>query len=58
MAFGIDPARIIAARVRHGRDIGFVLEEAARLPSLAAIIAEGPQPSFTGSRRLALLLAQ
>ena len=56
-AFGINPARIINIKVRHPRDLSFVLEEAAKLPSLAAIIAEGPPPSFTGSRRLALLLA-
>lgn len=56
-AFGIDPARIISVNVRAPRDLSFVLEEAARLVSLAAIIAEGPQPSFTASRRMALLLA-
>jgi protein ImuA len=54
---GIDAARMINVKVRHHRDLSFVLEEAARLPSLAAIIAEGPMPSFTASRRLALLLA-
>jgi protein ImuA len=57
-AFGINPARIINVQVRHPRDLAFVLEEAARLSSLAAIIAEGPMPSFTASRRLALILAQ
>lgn len=57
-AFGINPARIISVKVRHPRDLAFVLEEAARLSSLAAIIAEGPLPSFTASRRLTLLLAQ
>ena len=57
-AFGIDPSRMICVNVRHPRDLSFVLEEAARLSSLAAIIAEGPPPSFTASRRLALLLAQ
>ena len=57
-AFGINPARIINVQLRHPRDLSFVLEEAARMPSLAAIIAEGPLPSFTASRRLALLLAQ
>jgi protein ImuA len=56
-AFGIDPARIVNVNIRHPRDLSFVLEEAARLSSLAAIIAEGPLPSFTASRRLALLLA-
>jgi protein ImuA len=56
-AFGIDPSRIVSINVRHPRDLSFVLEEAARLPGLAAIIAEGPLPSFTASRRLALLLA-
>jgi hypothetical protein len=54
---GIDPARIVNVNIRHPRDLSFVLEEAARLSSLAAIIAEGPLPSFTASRRLALLLA-
>ena len=57
-AFGINPSRIINVAVRHPRDLAFVLEEAAKLTSLAAIIAEGPPPSFTASRRLALLLAQ
>jgi protein ImuA len=57
-AFGINPARIINAVVHHPRDLAFVLEEAARLSSLAAIVAEGPLPSFTASRRLALLLTQ
>ena len=56
-AFGINPARIISVAVHHPRDLSFVLEEAARLPALAAIITEGPLPSFTASRRLALLLA-
>lgn len=56
-AFGIDPSRIVCVTVRHPKDLNFVLEEAARLSSLAAIIAEGPLPSFTASRRLALLLA-
>ncbi len=54
---GIDPARMICVTVRHPKDLSFVLEEAARHSSLAAIIAEGPLPSFTASRRLALLLA-
>jgi protein ImuA len=57
-AFGIDPARMICVNVRQPRDLSFVLEEAAKLRGLAAIIAEGPLPSFTASRRLALLLAQ
>lgn len=57
-AFGIDPSRIITVNVRQPKDLSFVLEEAARLSSLAAIIAEGPLPSFTSSRRLALLLAE
>ncbi len=56
-AFGINPARIINVQLRQPRDLSFVLEEAARLPALAAIIAEGPMPSFKASRRLALLLA-
>jgi protein ImuA len=56
-AFGIDPSRIVSVTVRQPRDLSFVLEEAARASSLAAIIAEGPLPSFTASRRLALLLA-
>jgi protein ImuA len=57
-AFGIDPARVVCVTVRHSKELSFVLEEAARLSSLAAIIAEGPLPSFTASRRLALLLAE
>jgi protein ImuA len=56
-AFGINPGRMISVQVRHPRDLAFVLEEAAKLPALAAIIAEGAMPSFTASRRLALLLA-
>jgi protein ImuA len=57
-SFGIDPGRVICVTARRPADLAFILEEAARLPGLALILAEGTLPSFTASRRLALRLAQ
>jgi protein ImuA len=55
---GLDPGRILAVEAPHPRDMAFILEEAAQAQGLAALIAEGPPPSFLASRRLSLLLAR
>ncbi len=53
--YGISPAQIIFTKVRHAADLHFALEEAVKTQGVAAVIGEGPRPSFTGSRRLSLL---
>lgn len=53
--FGISPAQIIFVKVRHATELQFALEEAVKTQNVAAVIGEGTRPSFTGSRRLALL---
>jgi protein ImuA len=53
--YGISPAQIILAKVNHPSMLHFALEEALKTEGVAAVIGEGPRPSFTGSRRLSLL---
>jgi protein ImuA len=53
--YGISPSQIIFAKVRHPIELQFALEEAVKTDGVAAVIGEGPRPSFTGSRRLSLL---
>lgn len=51
---GIDPGRIIHVQVRCARDLAWVMEEAVRSGSVAAVISEGPALDFTTTRRLSL----
>ncbi|MDA8870115.1 hypothetical protein N9H93_01825 [Rhizobiaceae bacterium] len=53
--FGLSPAQIVFVRVDHPLQLHFALEEALKTHGTAAVIGEGPLPSFTGSRRLSLL---
>jgi len=53
--YGISPAQIIFVKVRSALDLHFAMEEAIKTDNVAAVLAEGPRPSFTGSRRLSLL---
>jgi protein ImuA len=55
---GLDPGRVLAVEAPHPRDMAFILEEAAQAGGVAALLAEGPPPSFLASRRLSLLLAR
>lgn len=53
--YGISPAQIIFAKVRHPLHLHFALEEALKTQGVAAVIGEGPRPTFVGSRRLSML---
>lgn len=53
--FGISPAQIIFAKVNHPLHLHFALEEALKTDGVAAVIGEGPRPTFVGSRRLSML---
>ncbi len=53
--YGISPAQIIISKVNHPLHLHFALEEALKTDGVAAVIGEGPRPTFTGSRRLSLL---
>jgi hypothetical protein len=53
--YGISPAQIIITKVHHPLHLHFALEEALKTDGVAAVIGEGPRPTFTGSRRLSLL---
>lgn len=53
--FGISPAQIIFAKVARDKDLPFALEEALKTDGVAAVIGEGTQPCFVGSRRIAHL---
>lgn len=53
--YGISPSQIIFTKVHRQVELQFALEEAIKTDGVAAILGEGPSPSFTGSRRLSLL---
>ena len=53
--YGISPAQVIFSKVNRPEHLHFALEEAIKTDGVAAVIGEGPKPSFTGSRRLSLL---
>jgi len=53
--YGISPAQIIFTKVNHPLHLHFAMEEALKTDGVAAVIGEGPRPTFTGSRRLSLL---
>ncbi len=53
--FGLSPAQIVFVKVDHHNHLHFALEEALKTDGVAAVMGEGPLPSFTGSRRLSLL---
>lgn len=56
--FGIQPHRIIFVHVPKEKDVLWVTEEALKCNSLAAVIAETKELSFTASRRLQLAVEQ
>lgn len=53
-SFGIDPHRVIFVQPAKQEDKLWVMEEALKCESLAAVVAEIPEVSFTQSRRLQL----
>ena len=53
--YGISPAQIVITKVNHPLHLHFALEEALKTDGVAAVIGEGPCPTFIGSRRLSLL---
>lgn len=53
--FGISPAQIVFAKVSHPLHLHFAIEEALKTDGVAAVLGEGPRPSFVGSRRLSML---
>ena len=53
--YGISPAQIVITKVNYPLHLHFALEEALKTDGIAAVIGEGPRPTFTGSRRLSLL---
>ncbi len=55
-SFGVDSDRIIFIDLKRERDILWVMEEALKCDSLAAVIAEVGEISFTESRRLQLVV--
>ncbi|RRN77081.1 Error-prone repair protein ImuA [Pseudoxanthomonas sp. SGD-10] len=56
--FGIQPDRIIFIKMHRDRDILWAMEEALKCNSLAVVIAELRQLSFSQSRRLQLAVEQ
>jgi protein ImuA len=53
--YGLSPSQIVFCKVDHPLHLHFALEEALKTEGVAAVMGEGPLPSFTGSRRLSLL---
>ncbi|MEM8750192.1 MAG: hypothetical protein AAGF28_07810 [Pseudomonadota bacterium] len=53
--YGISPSQIIFSKVHRPVHLHFALEEAIKTDGVAAVIGEGPRPTFTGSRRLSVL---
>lgn len=53
-AFGLDPARLIVVRGRNATDVLWVMEEALRSGTLAAVLGEAEGLSVTAARRLQL----
>ena len=54
--FGVDPHRIIFIDLHRQRDLLWAMEEALKCESLAAVVAELGEISFTESRRLQLVV--
>ena len=54
--FGVDPDRIIFIDLKQRKDILWAMEEALKCSSLAAVIGEIEEISFTESRRLQLVV--
>lgn len=54
--FGVDPDRIIFIDLKREKDILWAMEEALKCGSLAAVIGEIEEISFTESRRLQLVV--
>ena len=52
--FGLDPARVLTVRAKHDSDVLWVMEEALRCRSLAAVVGEVKTADLTSSRRLQL----
>lgn len=52
--FGIDPDRLILARVRRPADLLWMMEEGLRSRALAVVIGDGVTADLTASRRLQL----
>jgi protein ImuA len=57
-SFGIAPEKIIFIDLQKEKDILWVMEEALKCDSLAAVVGEIHQLSFTASRRLQLAVEQ
>lgn len=57
-AFGIDPERVIFTRLQKEKDVLWVMEEALKCESIAAVIGEIPAIDFKASRRLQLAVEQ
>jgi len=57
-AFGLDPARLIFARLRHDRDILWAMEEGLCAHALAAVVGEVEDADLTHTRRLSLACAR
>ena len=53
-AFGLDPTKLIIARVRRSRDVLWVMEEGLRSAQLGAVLGEIDDISLFASRRLQL----
>jgi protein ImuA len=51
---GLDPARILVIRAKHDTDVLWVMEEALRCRTLAAVVGEIKTADLTASRRLQL----
>jgi len=54
--FGVNPDRIIFIDLKRERDLLWAMEEALKCGSLAAVVAEVSEMSFTESRRLQLVV--
>lgn len=52
--FNIDPSRILFVDVKKSKDVQWVMEEALKCRSLAAVVGEINEMNFTASRRLQL----
>lgn len=55
LASGLDPARLVFVSLNKAASMAFALEEALKMPALAAVIGEGTPLGFTESRRLSLI---
>jgi protein ImuA len=55
-SFGVNPDRIIFIDLKRERDLLWAMEEALKCGSLAAVVAEIGEISFTESRRLQLVV--